>query len=66
MVRGKLESLRDVDPEDVIVGEVFYVVRDGESYLPSGEKIEVETLSFEDFLISKPATVTTKAKESAG
>lgn len=51
MIRGKLESYRDLPRQNIVVGDPIFEEKNGEWFLiETGEKIEVEILSFDQLL----------------
>lgn len=47
MVRGKLEAIRDVSPQELVVGDVLFV-QNGDKWFDAETKVEAEVLSLED------------------
>lgn len=52
MIRGKLESIREIVPEHLTVGEPLFFEKEGHYFsAKNGEEIHVEIFTIEDFQI---------------
>lgn len=49
IIRGKLETYRDVIPKEIVVGKPIFYEKNGKWYLyETGEEIEVEILTWDE------------------